>query len=197
MSPKLRKRLEFYDTVRATTLFELPVSPETRAQGEIMIKRIIVASFFLFALQCAFAQTQAINGSIRGRVTDAAGAIVPQAKGTVTNNDTGFSRSLNTGDDGLFVFPNLPLGTYTVTVEKTGFSVERHTNIALDAGTEAVIEAQLWIGSVSTTVEVTAGAPVIEPSRMATGRTIGHVEIDNLPLTSRNPYNFILFQPGV
>jgi hypothetical protein len=163
-----------------------------------MIKRIVVASLFLlFVLQLAFAQTQAINGSIRGRVTDAAGANVPQAKVTVTNNDTGFSRSLNSGDDGLFVFPNLPLGTYTVTVEKTGFSVERHTNITLDAGTEAVIDAQLRVGAVSTTVEVTAGAPVVEPSRLATGRTIGHAEVDNLPLTSRNPYNFVLFQPGV
>ena len=161
------------------------------------MKRTFFALFFLlFALQL-FAQTQAVNGSIRGHVTDAAGAIVPQAKVTVTNNNTGFSRSLNTGDDGLFVFPNLPLGTYTVTVEKTGFSVERHTNIVLDAGTEAVIDAQLRIGSVSTTVDVTAGAPVIEPSRMSTGRTIGHEEVDNLPLTSRNPYNFVLFQPGV
>ena len=162
-----------------------------------MVRRIIFALLFpLFALQL-FAQTQAINGSVRGRVTDAAGAVVPQAKVTVTNNGTGFSRSLNTGEDGLFVFPNLPLGTYTVTVEKTGFSVERHTNIILDAGTEAVIEAQLRIGAVSTVVEVTAGAPVVEPSRLATGRTISHEEVDNLPLTSRNPYNFVLFQPGV
>jgi len=60
-----------------------------------------------------------------------------------------------------------------------------------------VIDAQLKVGSVSTTMEVTGGAPVIEPSRVSTGRTIGQVEVDNLPLTSRNPYNFLLFQPGV
>jgi hypothetical protein len=53
------------------------------------------------------------------------------------------------------------------------------------------------VGAVSTTVEVTGGAPVIEPSRVETGRTIDTVEVDNLPLTSRNPYNFVLFQPGV
>ncbi len=161
-----------------------------------MLKRILIALFFSM-LQYAFAQTQAVNGSIRGHVTDAAGAVVPKANVTVTNNETGFSRALDTGDDGLFVFPNLPLGTYTVAVQKTGFSTERHTNIVLNAGTEAVIEAQLKVGSVSTTVEVTAGAPVVEPSRASTGRTIGHEEVDNLPLTSRNPYNFVLFQPGV
>ena len=67
----------------------------------------------------------------------------------------------------------------------------------LDAGTEAVINAPLAVGAVTTTVEVTGGAPVIEPSRVYTGRTIDPVEVDNLPLTSRNPYNFVLFQPGV
>ena len=163
-----------------------------------MAKRVLVG-VFLVAIACglAFAQTQAINGSIRGLVTDAAGAAVPKANVTVTNAETGFTRALDTGDDGLFVFPNLPLGTYTVAVQKTGFSTERHTNIILNAGTEAVIDVQLKVGSVSTTVEVTAGAPVVEPSRLSTGRTIGHQEVDNLPLTSRNPYNFVLFQPGV
>ena len=78
-----------------------------------MIRRSSVLFFLLFACQLAFAQTQAINGSIRGRVIDAAGAVVPSANVTVTNSETGFSRSLDTDDNGLFVFPNLPLGTYT------------------------------------------------------------------------------------
>ena len=77
---------------------------------------------------------------------------MPKANVTVTNN-TGFSRARDTGDDGLFVFPNLPFGTYTVAVQKTGFPTERHTNIVLNPGAEAVIEAQLKVGSVSTTVE--------------------------------------------
>jgi TonB dependent receptor-like, beta-barrel len=69
--------------------------------------------------------------------------------------------------------------------------------VNLTAGAEAVVEAQLKVGAVSTEIEVTGGAPVIEPSRVSTGRTITTEEIDNLPLTSRNPYNFIIFQPGV
>jgi hypothetical protein len=163
-----------------------------------MAKRAVSALFLMgFALQIAFAQTQAINGSIRGRVTDAAGASVPKANVTAANADTGFSRTFETAEDGYFVFPNLPLGTYTVTVQKTGFDTQKFTNIVLDAGKEAVLEAALKVGSVSTTVEVTTGAPVIEPSRVSTGRTIEHDEVDNLPLTSRNPYNFVIFQPGV
>jgi hypothetical protein len=151
----------------------------------------------LLCLQALSAQTQAINGSIRGRVADSAAAPVPQAKVTVVNDQTGFMRSEFTNEDGYYVFPNLPLGTYTLTIEKEGFEKERRAGMALSAGTEAVVDSQLKVGSLSTEIEVMGGAPVVEPSRVNTGRTISTVEIDNLPLTSRNPYNFILFQPGV
>ena len=143
------------------------------------------------------AQVQAINGSIRGRVLDQTGSPLPQAAVTIENADTGFSRSLPTSDDGYYVVPNLPLGTYSVRIEKSGFDTQRHTGIVLDAGTEAVIDTQLRIGATSTSIEVSGGAPIIEPSRTSIGRTITHAEVDNLPLTSRNPYNFIVFQPGV
>ncbi|HEV1286225.1 MAG TPA: carboxypeptidase regulatory-like domain-containing protein [Bryobacteraceae bacterium] len=149
------------------------------------------------ALGLSFAQTQAINGSIRGRVTDPAGAAVPGAAVNVINNATGFTRDTQSNDDGYFVIPNLPIGTYTVRVQKEGFETQRHTGVILDAGTEGVIDSALKVGSVSTTVEVSGGAPVIEPSRVSTGRTISQMEVDNLPLTSRNPYNFLLFQPGI
>jgi hypothetical protein len=148
-------------------------------------------------LGLSFAQTQAINGSVRGRVTDPAGAAVPAAAVSVINIATGFARDAQSNDDGYFVIPNLPIGTYTVTIKKEGFETQRHTGVVLDAGTEGVIDSALKVGSVSTTVEVTGGAPVIEPSRVSTGRTISLVEVDNLPLTSRNPYNFLLFQPGI
>ncbi len=120
-----------------------------------------------------------------------------QAKVRIDNTLTGLSRSAETQEDGYFVFPNLPLGAYTVTIQKDGFDTQRHTDVVLDAGTEATINAQLRIGSVTTSVEVSGGAPIVDPSRVSTGRTIGFEETDNLPLTSRNPYNFILFQPGV
>ena len=145
----------------------------------------------------ALAQTQAINGSIRGRVIDSAGAAVPLAKVTVLNDETGFTRTVSSEDDGYYVVPNLPLGTYTVTIQKEGFQTERHPGVSLTAGAEAVVESQLKVGALSTEIEVTGGASMVEPSRVNTGRTIDHAEIDNLPLTSRNPYNFIIFQPGV
>ena len=155
------------------------------------------ATFLALTAHLLTAQTQAINGTIRGQVTDPAGSPIPKASVEATSSDTGFSRSFETPEDGYFVFPNLPLGTWTIIVKKEGFETLRSTGIILNAGTQAEINARLVVGSVNTSVDVTGGSPVLEPTRLETGRTISHEEVDNLPLTSRNPYNFILFQPGV
>ncbi len=158
---------------------------------------LVLAAFLSVSFLPLAAQTQAINGSIRGRVTDPAGAAIPKAGVSVTNTANGYAREVESTDDGYFVIPNLPIGLYTVTFKKEGFETQRHSGVALDAGTEAVIDTQLKVGSVSTTVEVSGGAPVLEPSRINTGRTISFEEVDNLPLSSRNPYNFVIFQPGL
>ena len=161
------------------------------------LRAIFLISVMMTSVLLVSAQTQAINGSMRGRLTDPAGAAVPDATVTVVNDATQFTREVPTNGDGYFVIPNLPIGTYTMSIKKEGFETQRRPGIVLDAGTEAVIDAQLKVGAVSTTIDVTGGAPVIEPSRVSTGRTIDNTEVDNLPLTSRNPYNFMLFQPGI
>ena len=152
---------------------------------------------FALAVSSCLAQSQAINGSIRGRVVDQAGTPVAKASVKIDSATTGLTRTDETGEDGYYGFPNLPLGAYTVAVQKDGFESQRFTGIVLDAGVDATINAQLKVGSVSTSVEVSGGAPIVDPSRVSTGRTITLAETDNLPLTSRNPYNFILFQPGI
>ena len=158
---------------------------------------VLISTFLLFTSASASAQSQAINGSIRGRVSDQSGAAVPDAVVNVTNSSTGFSRSVNSSDAGYYVLPNLPLGTYQVSIRKEGFDRSVHPGVLLEAGKEAVIDVQLKVGKVSETVEVTGGAPLVEPTRSNLGRTINEQEVQNLPLTSRNPYNFILFQPGI
>src|SRR5882724_5761064 len=138
--------------------------------------RHVLAGCAIVALAAPFlaAQTQAINGTIRGRVIDPAGAPVPKATVEALSPDTGFSRSFETPEDGYYVFPNLPLGTWTLTVKKEGFETLRATGIVLNAGTQAEIDARLVVGQVSTSVEVTGGTPVLEPTRLETGRTISH-----------------------
>src|SRR5690348_14086397 len=110
-----------------------------------MRTRLVFVSLLYALIHVLCAQTQAINGSIRGRVADSASAAIPQAKVTIVNDATGFTRDVTTDDDGYFVFPNLPLGTYTLTIEKQGFEKERRPGIALSAGTEAVMDSQLKV----------------------------------------------------
>jgi len=151
----------------------------------------------LLAFPGAWAQSEAINGTIRGRVSDTTNAALADATVIARHTATGITRTVESSVDGYYVIPNLPLGSYEVTIRKSGFADLRASNVVLEAGSEAVIDGHLQLASVSTTVEVSGGAPVIDPAKVNLGRIIGRAEIDNLPLPSRNPYNFILFQPGV
>ncbi len=145
----------------------------------------------------AFAQSQSINGTIRGHATDSTGASIAGATVVVTNSDVGFSKSVTTGDDGYFVLLNLPLGNYKVVVTKTGFSTLSYQQITLNAGKELLLDPVLNVGATATEVNVTADTSTVDPSSLNIQRTLDSREVENLPLTSRNPYNFILFQPGV
>jgi hypothetical protein len=156
-----------------------------------------VILLFLTCMPATWAQSESINGTIRGRVSDPSDQPVAGAKATAVNNATGYSRSVDSGEDGYYVIVSLPLGTYTVTVTKDGFTTLKFTEIVLQAGREAVVDGALKLGAVSTSIEVSGGAPVLDPARTNISRTISELEIQNLPLTSRNPYNWIMFQPGV
>ncbi len=145
----------------------------------------------------AFGQSQSINGSLRGVVTDSAGGPLPGAKVVVKNLDTGYTRQVTCDEAGLYVAPALPIGHYSVTSTAAGFAPLTQTGIELTAGRDATVDEHLSVGSVATEVEVTSDAPIIDPARFDLGRTISETETQDLPLTSRNPYNFILFQPGI
>jgi hypothetical protein len=156
-----------------------------------------VVLLFLACTPAVWAQSESINATIRGRISDPSDQPVAGANVTAINHATGYARSVSSGEDGYYVIPSLPIGTYTVTVTKVGFSTLRFTDNVLQAGHEAVVDGALKLGEVTTSIEVSGGAPVVDPARTNISRTISEVEVENLPLTSRNPYNWIMFQPGV
>jgi hypothetical protein len=158
---------------------------------------LILLAIIIVTTVCAWSQSQAINGTIRGRLSDTSGAAVPGGTIEVHNTATGFVRTVQSNDDGYYVIPNLPLGPYQVVITKQGFSSVKAGDVRLEAGREAVIDAPMKPATVETVVEVTNDIPVVQPTQVDIGRTISTLEVTNLPLTSRNPYNFILFQPGV
>ena len=145
----------------------------------------------------ASAQATAVNGNIEGIVRDTTGAPLPGVAVTVTNMDTGTARTSVTNEDGVYRAILLPLGRYRIVAELQGFKTFEQQGVTLSAGQTALINVELSVGSVSETVTVTSESPIAEPGKIDLGRTIGENEIRNLPLVSRNPYNFAFLQANV
>jgi Carboxypeptidase regulatory-like domain/TonB dependent receptor len=150
----------------------------------------------LFAYQ-ANAQSQALNGQIEGVVTDSTGAAIPNAAITIKNIETGTERQITADADGVYRAPLLPLGTYRVTVESANFKRLVRDGITLTTGQTATVDLSLETGDVSATVNVTSDAPIADAAKIDVGRVMDSREVQNLPLVSRNPYNYALLQANV
>jgi hypothetical protein len=157
----------------------------------------VLLPLLVCAVPALHAQSQAINGTIEGVVRDTTGAALPGATVTVSHVETGASRVLSTSSDGGYRALLLPLGGYRVRAELTGFKTLERTGISLSAGQTAVVDVTLEVGGVTEVVLVSADSPVAEPGKIDLGRTISQAEIKNLPLVSRNPYNFAFLQANV
>src|ERR1039458_7101061 len=101
---------------------------------ETLMKARIVLVFVLLAAVSLSAQT--FRGTILGTVTDAQGAVVSGAKVTVKNVGTGLERTTETSADGTYSFPELPLGTYNVTVTQTGFQTFATTGVSVEVANQ-------------------------------------------------------------
>jgi hypothetical protein len=160
--------------------------------------RGFLVGFFIFGLAIfSFAQSQALNGQIEGSITDQNGAAVPNASVTAKNIQTGTERKVVSDENGIYRLPLLPLGTYQVTVEVANFKKYIRDGITLTAGQTATIDIPLQAGDVSATVTVTSDAPIADPGKIDVGRVMNTREVQDLPLVSRNPYNFSLLQANV
>ncbi len=148
-------------------------------------------------IPAANGQSAAINGEITGVVTDATGGAVANATLQVVNTATAFVQTSRTESSGLYRFPLLPIGTYEITAKASGFAESRVAGIVVNAGAVVTVDIPLQLAGTTTQVDVTAAAGMIEPGRTAFGTMLDHTATSNLPLVSRNPYNFILFQPNI
>lgn len=164
----------------------------------VRVLRVVCAcALVLSAAALSSAQSQSVNGTIEGTVSDESGGALPGVSVTVANLDTGDTRVAVTNGSGVYRAPLLPLGRYRVSAELQGFKKFEQQGLTLSAGQSAVINVTLSVGNLTETVTVTREAPISEPGKIDLGRTIGETEIRNLPLVSRNPYNFAFLQANV
>jgi len=150
---------------------------------------------FLFLSIAAFAQTS--TSSISGTVLDASGAVIPAATVVATNEATGLTYRQQTTEAGVYSFPSLPVGAYTVSVEMQGFKTARRTSNVLQIGSPIVVDLQLELGQATETVSVEAAAEQLQTSNATIGNVVERKAIVNLPLNGRNPLNLLILEPGV
>jgi carboxypeptidase family protein/TonB-dependent receptor-like protein len=142
------------------------------------------------------ASGQTVTGSVSGKVTDQSGALVVGATVTAENVGTSVKTSTKSNASGVYTIRFLPIGTYTVTVEATGFSPQKISAFALEIDQTAKIDARLTIGA-STTVTVEEHFhPILDTTDATLGNTLSSNEIANIPLNGRNFSSLTLFQPG-
>jgi hypothetical protein len=134
---------------------------------------------------------QTIDGTLRGTVTDPSGAVVSGAKVTATNTGTGISKETTTSSSGTFNIPNLLVGTYTVTVEGAGFKKYAREQVQVRSNQVVEVDAKLAVGSEGTTVEVTAGAEVIQTDSQLVN-TFDANQIVSLPFSAPAGANGVL-----
>ena len=152
------------------------------------IRSALLASAMIATLMLsaghAFSQTD--QGAITGLVQDTSGALIPNARITVTNVDTGLVLEGATNSGGVFVFSPLKIGNYTVTAAAPGFETVSHENLHVDIQQHLNVAFTLPPGSVSQTVNVTSAAPLLQTQDAAVGQVISTRAINDTPLNGRN-----------
>ena len=151
----------------------------------------------LIAAAAGAARAQTFRGAIVGTVIDQSQAPVPGAQITVKNRATGLARTAMTDDAGNYDVRELPIGVYTVTVEKQGFAPVTQTDLRVDVAAERRLDATLVPGKVQQTVEVTATAPLVQSTTNVLGGTIEGPQAENLPVNGRDYTKLIFMVPGV
>lgn len=155
----------------------------------------------LIAISAIPAAAQQFYGSITGSVTDATGAVVPNANVRVTNIDTNVAVVSKTNSAGVYVANNLIIGTYRVEAEAAGFKRAVVNNIALEVGATPKVDLALAVGQANEVVEVTGqNAPMLQTEQTDLGQTLNVTQLQQLPTQSgagRSPYNFLSLAAGV
>ncbi len=150
---------------------------------------IRVSALALLALSLgSFGSAQTFQGGIRGTVTDATGAVIADAKVTLTDIGTGSSRSTLSGNGGEYTFAALNPATYTIVVQKPGFKLLEQKGIVVSTQEYLIADLKMAVGEVTQSVNVEAAVPLIEADTASTGQVIDTQKLADLPNMGRNPF---------
>src|SRR5215471_2724860 len=172
----------------------MSVSTGERNMKHLCTMCVLPAAFMALA---GLAHAQAVNATLLGTVTDISGGTIAGAKVTITEVNTGIIHNGQTNDSGNYTFPDMPPGSYSVTVEAAGFKKEVRKDIDVLVNTSTRVDIQLQPGSVSETIEVTGAPPMLQTDRADTSEKIQTVVLEEAPLgVNRNFQSLLNLVPG-
>ncbi len=161
----------------------------------IFARTSVCGLLLLFIVTTASAQFKA---GIQGTVTDTAGGLVPEAKITLVNTETGKAQETTASSEGFYRISGLAPAKYKLTVEKAGYKQKVFDNVAVNAEAVQGIDVQLEVGDVSATVTVTQEtAQILETENANVDKAITTQEVRALPQFGRDPYELARLTPGV
>ncbi len=157
---------------------------------------VMLVAVAVLCVQPAWSQTTVSQGSIQGTVTDPSGAVVANAKITITNRDTGAVLNLQATSDGTYSSGGLFPGRYTVRVEAPGFKTTE-VPITVQVTVTASGNIKLEVGSTSTVVEVEGSAVTVNTEQSTVQGVLTAEQIDQMPIDGRNFLDLAQLEPGV
>jgi len=165
----------------------------------VFADRLLRWRFFLILAVAVLgfsASTFAQQATIVGTVTDPSGAVVPNVNVTITNTDTGVSRTIPTNDAGQYVAPDLPIGHYNIKASASGFKVAEQKGIALTVGDRIRVDFQMQMGAAQETVTVEATALHVQTDSSEQSTLVSDKQITELATNGRTIYSYVVLTPG-
>ena len=158
---------------------------------------IMCRAVVLWLLIGSIANAQSIYSTLTGIVSDPSGAVVPQAKVTLKNEGSGDVRRSTTNDEGYFTFASVPVGSYELSVEASGFLTYQVANIALQGAERRNIDIAMKVGSTAETVSVSAVTDVVVPVDSGEkSTTLTTKQLQDFSVVGRSAAEFIKIMPG-
>jgi hypothetical protein len=163
---------------------------------ETTMKPLRIVAVCLSILVVFTSAAHAQNGKITGRVTDSQGGVLPGATVVATETSTGLHTTLATNAAGIYVFPSLPPGPYRLTVTMSGFRTLVRERLVLLTGQSLTIDVSLELAGIEETLSVMAESPMISAGESKVGGVVENVQIENVPINTRNVQELALLVPG-
>src|SRR5580700_7942127 len=177
--------------LRGAVSMEFAMSPYPRRLRFLLLSTLLVSCVFIHQ-----SRAQQTTASISGAVKDPSGAVLPQASVTASNASTGTVDKTVADASGVYTFPSLAAGTYTISVERPGFAQTTLEGIKLEVYQKAVLDIVMRVGGTQQIITVQGNTTLVDPSTASLGTVVTEQAIQDLPLNLRQVGALALTVPG-